>query len=48
MAAALTAFGAVVAVAAGLAAGALIPLLYGAGFAEACPGLPNSGRWRFR
>jgi len=34
MAAVLTAFGAVVAVAAGLAAGALIPLLYGAGFAE--------------
>ena len=37
MAAALTAFGAVVAVAAGLAAGALIPLLYGAGFAEGVP-----------
>jgi O-antigen/teichoic acid export membrane protein len=37
MAAALTAFGAVVAVAAGLAAGPLIPLLYGAGFAEGVP-----------
>lgn len=37
MAAALTAFGAVVAVAAGLAAGALIPRLYGAGFAEGVP-----------
>ena len=37
MAAALTAFGAVVAVAAGLAAGALIPLLYGDAFAEGVP-----------
>ena len=37
MAAGLTAFGAVVAVAAGLAAGTLIPLLYGAGFAEGVP-----------